>query len=129
MTRPLAGEYEYPETRWSLSGNYQTGDWGFYTQLDYVGEFEDTPDIDFDGVLDFDSNSSRMVDSFLTVNAQVNYSGIENTRVILGIDNLFDEEAPFAIGDADSDLYGYVQSQHSPRGMFWYVRANYVFGL
>ena len=129
VTRPLAGEYEYPETRWSLSGNYQTGDWGFYTQLDYVGEFEDTPDIDFDGVLDFDSNSSRKVDSFLTVNAQVNYSGIENTRLILGIDNLLDEEAPFAVGDADSDLYGYVQSQHSPRGMFWYVRANYAFGL
>jgi len=60
VTPPLAGEYEYPETRWSLSGNYQAGDWGFYTQLDYVGEFEDTPDIDFDGVLDFDSNSSRV---------------------------------------------------------------------
>jgi outer membrane receptor protein involved in Fe transport len=129
VTRPLAGEYEYPETRWSLSGNYLMGDWGFYTQLDYVGEFEDTPDIDFDGVLDFDSNSSRKVDSFLTVNAQVNYSGIENTRLILGVDNLFDEEAPFAVGDADSDLYGYVQSQHSPRGMFWYVRAHYAFEL
>lgn len=129
VTRPLAGEYEYPETRWSLSGNYQMGDWGFFTQLDYVGEFEDTPDIDFDGALDFDTNTSRMVDSFLTVNAQVNYSGIENTRLILGIDNLLDEEAPFAIGDADSDLYGYVQSQHSPRGMFWYVRANYAFGM
>ncbi|MGB5331937.1 MAG: TonB-dependent receptor [Woeseiaceae bacterium] len=129
VTRSLAGEYEYPETRWSLSGNYQRGDWGFYTQLDYVGEFEDTPDIDFDGVLDFDSNSSRKVDSFLTVNAQVNYSGIENTRLILGVDNLLDEDPPFAIGDGDSDLYGYVQSQHSPRGMFWYVRANYAFGM
>ena len=124
VTRSLAGEYEYPETRWSLGSNYQRGDWGYFAQLDYVGEFEDTPDIDFDGVLDFDTNTSRTVDSYLTVNAQINYSGFENTRLIFGVDNLFDEEPPFAIGDGDSDLYGYVQSQHSPRGMFWYVRAN-----
>lgn len=127
VTRPLAGEYEYPESRWSLSGNYAVGDWTFFTQLDYVGEFEDTPDIDFDGTLDFDTNTSRIVDSYLTVNAQVSYSGFRNTRLILGADNLFDEEPPFAIGDGDSDLYGYVQSQHSPRGMYWYLRANFSY--
>ena len=127
VTRPLAGEYEYPESRWSLSGNYAVGDWTFFTQLDYVGEFEDTPDIDFDGTLDFDTNTSRIVDSYLTVNAQVSYSGCRNTRLILGADNLFDEEPPFAIGDGDSDLYGYVQSQHSPRGMYWYLRANFSY--
>ncbi len=46
---------------------------------------------------------------------------------MIGIDNLFDEEPPFAAGDGDSDLYGYVQSQHSPRGLFWYVRANFSY--
>lgn len=127
VTRSLAGEYEYPESRWSLSGNYAVGDWTFFTQLDYVGEFEDTPDIDFDGTLDFDINTSRIVDSYLTVNAQVSYSGFRNTRLILGADNLFDEEPPFAIGDGDTDLYGYVQSQHSPRGMYWYLRANFSY--
>ena len=124
VTRSLAGEYEYPETRWSLTGNYLSGDWGLFAQIDFIGEFEDTPDIDFDGVLDFDTNSSRIVDSYLTVNVQASYTGFENTRLMIGIDNLFDEEPPFAIGDADTDLYGYIQSQHSPRGMFWYVRAN-----
>jgi outer membrane receptor protein involved in Fe transport len=127
VTRPLAGEYEYPESRWSLGGNYTVGDWAVFTQLDYVGEFEDTPDIDFDGTLDFDTNSSRMVDSYLTVNAQVSYLGFSNTRLILGADNLFDEEPPFAIGDGDSDLYGYVQSQHGPRGMYWYFRATFYY--
>ncbi|MBT8088901.1 MAG: TonB-dependent receptor [Gammaproteobacteria bacterium] len=127
VTRSLAGEYEYPETRWSFSGNYQAGDWGLFGQLDYIGEFEDTPDADFDGVLDFDTNASRKVDSFLTLNVQASYTGIENTRLMIGIDNLLDEEPPFAIGDGDSDLYGYVQSQHSPRGMFWYVRANFSY--
>ena len=53
--------------------------------------------------------------------------GFENIRLIVGIDNLLDEEPPFAIGDGNSDLNGYVQSQHSPRGMFWYVRANFSY--
>ncbi len=127
VTRPLAGEYEFPEHRFQLSGNYLVNDWYFYAQVDYIGSFEDTPDIDFDGVLDFDTNTSRDVDSFTTVNVQVSYTGIENTRLTLGIDNLFDEDPPFAIGDADTDLYGYVQSQHSPRGMFWYLRANFSY--
>jgi outer membrane receptor for ferrienterochelin and colicin len=128
VTRPLAGEYEYPETRWSLTGNYEVGDWGLFTQLYYIGEFEDTPDSDFDGNLDYDTNQSRMVDSFLTVNLQASYSGFNNTRLMVGIENLFDEDPPFAIGDGDTDLYGYVSSQHSPRGMFWYARATFSFG-
>ena len=128
VTRSLAGEYEYPETRWSLTGNYEVGDWGLFAQLYYIGEFEDTPDINFDGVLDYDTNTSRMVDSFLTVNLQASYSGFSNTRLMLGIENLLDEDPPFAIGDGDTDLYGYVSSQHSPRGMFWYARATFSFG-
>jgi outer membrane receptor for ferrienterochelin and colicin len=127
VTRELAGEYEYPENRFQLSGNYAFGDWNIYGQIDHIGSFEDTPDIDFDGVLDFDTNRSRSVDAFTTINVQATYSGIENTRLTLGIDNLFDEDPPFAIGDGDSDLYGYVQSQHSPRGMFWYLRATYAY--
>jgi len=47
--------------------------------------------------------------------------------LLVGGDNLLDEDPPFAVGDADTDLYGYVSSQHSPRGMFWYVRANFAF--
>ena len=127
MSRSLAGEYEYPETRWSLTGNYQVGDWGVFAQVDYIGEFEDTPDIDFDGILDYDTNTSRTVDAFMTVNLQASYTGIENTRLMIGIDNLFNEDPPFAIGDGDTDLYGYVSSMHSPRGMFWYFRASYSF--
>jgi outer membrane receptor protein involved in Fe transport len=127
VTRPLAGEYEYPEHRFQLTGNYAFDDWSFYAQVDFIGEFEDLPDVDFDGVLDFDSNTTRKVDSFTTLNVQVNYTGIENTRLTLGIDNLFDEDPPFAAGDGDSDLYGYVQSQHSPRGLFWYLRANFSY--
>lgn len=127
VARQLAGEYEFPETRMQISGTYTLDDWNIYAQIDHIGSFEDTPDIDFDGTLDFDTNTSRNVDAFTTLNVQASYSGIENVRLTLGIDNLLDEEPPFAIGDGDSDLYGYVQSQHSPRGMFWYMRATFSY--
>lgn len=127
VTRSLAGEYEYPETRWALAGTYTLDDWSIFAQLNYIGEFEDTPDIDFDGVLDYDTNTSAIVDSFMTLNMQASYTGIENARFMIGVENLFDEEPPFATGDADTDLYGYVSSQHSPRGMFWYLRANFSY--
>ncbi len=47
--------------------------------------------------------------------------------LLVGVDNALDEEPPFAVGDGDTDLYGYVQSQHSPRGRFWNAKAIFRF--
>lgn len=127
VTRALTGEYEYPEHRGLLSADWSTDIWGVYAQLNYVGEFEDTPDIDFDGTLDYDTNRSRTVDAFTTVNLQFRYTGFDNVRLLVGVDNVLDEEPPFAIGDGDGDLYGYVQSQHNPRGRFWSAKAIFNF--
>jgi iron complex outermembrane recepter protein len=123
VRRALEGEYEYPEDRALLSADWSQQNFGVYANLAYVGPFEDTPDFDFDTVLDYDTHESRKVGSFTTLNLQFRYSGIKNTRLMLGIDNAFDEKPPFAIGDGDSDVYGYVQSQHSPRGRFWNFKA------
>jgi outer membrane receptor protein involved in Fe transport len=127
VTRELTGEYEFPEDRAVMTGNVSLGDWGFGAALNYVGSFEDQPDFDFDGVLDFDEHSTRNVDSFLTANLQVSYSGIRNTVLTLGADNVLDEDPPFAVGDGDTDLFGYVSSQHDPRGRFVYGRMTYKF--
>ena len=43
------------------------------------------------------------------------------------MENALDEEVPFAIGDGDVDVYGYVQNVHSPRGRFAYGKATYRF--
>lgn len=123
VSRAWEGEYEYPQHRALLSADWGTDAWGVFAQLNYVGEFEDTPDADFDGILDFDTVSTPKVDAFTTLNLQFRYTGIENVQLLAGIDNAFDEDVPFAVGDADTDLYGYVQSQHSPRGRFWNVKA------
>lgn len=127
LTRDLAGEYEYPQHRWAASADWARESFAFTLGLNYIGEFEDTPDIDFDGTLDYDNNRSRIVDAFLTVNLQARYTGFENVVLSLGADNALDEEPPFAIGDGDSDLYGYVSSQHDPRGRFVYGKMVYSF--
>ncbi|MGQ0835302.1 MAG: TonB-dependent receptor plug domain-containing protein [Gammaproteobacteria bacterium] len=127
VARELTGEYEYPEDRALISADWQAAKWGVYGNVSYVGSFQDLPDIDFDTILDYYANDTRDVGSFKTLNLQFRYTGIENMKFLLGLDNALDEETPFAIGDGDTDLYGYVQSQHTPRGRFWNARAIFSF--
>lgn len=132
LPRDLTGEYEYPEDRAQLSGNFDFGSGGFFAQVNYVGEFQDTPDIlpiggAPDGVLDYDQVDTPKVDTWTTLNLQVSYSGIENMKFLLSVDNALDEDPPFAAGDGDTDLYGYVQNLHSPRGRFWSAKAIFNF--
>lgn len=125
--RVYTGEYGYPEHRWIFSTNWEIGQFNTNINISYVGEFEDTPDIDFDGNLDFDSNTSRMVDSQILVDLQTSYHVTEFTKVSLGVNNLLDEEPPFAIGDGDGDLYGYVSGVHNPRGRYLYTKVSFLF--
>ncbi|WP_444887649.1 TonB-dependent receptor [Microbulbifer sp. JMSA008] len=125
MTHDLAGKYEYPQHRWNATADWNFDTFGISALLSYIGEFEDTPNIY--GNLDYGDNAYRTVDSFLTLGIQARYTGFENMVLSLGADNVFDEEPPFAIGNQDGDLYGYVQSQHDPRGRFIYGKMTYTF--
>jgi outer membrane receptor protein involved in Fe transport len=121
-TQEFAGEYEYPEDRAALTGDYEIGDWGFFARVNYMSSFEDFRPLSPPVVA-----SAGTVDSFTTVNLQFTYSGIKNTKVALSVDNAFDELPPVAIGDGDGDVYGYVSSTHNPRGRFWNLRTTYSF--
>jgi outer membrane receptor for ferrienterochelin and colicin len=127
VTRSLAGEYEYPEDRALLWADFGSRSWGVYASVNYVGPFQDMPDADFDGTLDYDTVDTRDVGDFTTVNLQLRYTGIESLQLLLGMDNAFNQRPPFAVGNGDDDLYGYVQSQHNPRGRFWNAKAIYRF--
>jgi len=127
VTRPLEGEYEYPKDRASLIADFGTDAFGINVGVFYIGPFQDTPDIDFDGTLDYDEFRTPEVDSNTTVNLQLRYTGLEHVRILAGVDNVFDEMPPFAVGDGDTDLYGYVQSIYSPRGRFWNAKAIFAF--
>ncbi|HEU4532368.1 MAG TPA: TonB-dependent receptor [Steroidobacteraceae bacterium] len=132
IARELTGEYEYPEDRAILSGDLQLGDWGFFGQVNYVGAFQDTPDAlpvggAPNGVLDYDQIDTPEVDAWTTLNLQARFSGFENIRLLLSVDNVLDEDVPFAAGDGDADIYGYAQNVHTPRGRFWSARAIFSF--
>lgn len=122
-----AGEYRYPQYRWVTSADWSRNDWGVAASLSYIGEFEDTPDIDFDGSLDFDTETSDMVDSQFTLDTQVYYNLNSKTKLLLGVSNLLNEDPPFAVGDGDGDLYGYIPSMYSPRGRYVYAKVSYKF--
>ena len=121
------GEYKFPQHRWLMTTNWQMDDFAANVNLSYIGEFEDTPDIDFDGVLDFEDNKSRMVDSQLLVDMSGSYRFSETVKLTLGVNNVFDEEPSFAIGDGDTDLYGYVISVHNPMGRYIYTKLSMKF--
>lgn len=123
----LTGEYEYPQHRWVSSIDWSMAQWGITTSFVYIGEFEDTPDIDFDGVLDFEQNTSRTVAHQLTIDLQGRVDVNENLRLILGMQNALDEDPSFAIGDGDGDLYGYATNVHNPRGQYIYGKISYRF--
>jgi outer membrane receptor protein involved in Fe transport len=89
--------------------------------VNYTGSFADV-----NGSPDY-FDSTRDVSSWTTVNLQGRYTGFEGLTIALGIDNAFDEFPPFAIGDADTDLYGYVSSVHDPRGRYIYGKLTYEF--
>ena len=48
-------------------------------------------------------------------------------KFLLSVDNALDEAPPFAVGEGNNDLYGYVQSTHNPRGRFWAAKAVFKF--
>jgi outer membrane receptor for ferrienterochelin and colicin len=127
VTRSLEGEYEYPEDRATLTADFGNEDFGVYASVNYIGAFEDQPDFDFDGTLDYDQFTTEEVSSWTTVNLQFRYTGLEAVRLTVGVDNLFDKMPPFAVGDGDTDLYGYVQSIYSPRGRFYSAKAIFQF--
>lgn len=120
-SRDVAGKYEYPEDRFVLTGDWGMENWGLNAAIYYTGSFADvngTPDY-------FDS--TRNVKSWTTLNLQARYTGVEGLTLAIGLDNAFDEDPPFAIGDGDTDLYGYVSGVHDPRGQFLYGKVSYRF--
>ncbi|WP_110457488.1 TonB-dependent receptor [Shewanella algidipiscicola] len=121
------GEYKFPKNRWLLTSHWAMDDFAANVNFSYIGEFEDTPDIDFDGVLDFETNQSRMVESQLLVDMSGSYRFNDTVKLTFGVNNVFDEEPPFAIGDGDTDLYGYVISVHNPMGRYLYTKLSMKF--
>ena len=121
------GEYEFPEIRWTAKTEWTIGAWSTSATIVFTGEFQDLPDSDLDGTPDFQFNDTPTVDSMVTLDVQTTWEATENLDLVFGSSNLLDEEVPFAIGDGNNDLYGYVQGVHDPRGRFVFTKATFRF--
>jgi len=119
----FTGEFRYPQYRWVTSADWAvTNDWGLASSVSYVGEFEDFATED-----KVESTTSRTVDAFYSLDMQAYYNLSSQLKVSVGGSNLLDKEPPFALGDGNSDLYGYVSSMYNPRGRFIYAKLSYKF--
>ncbi|MDR6984771.1 outer membrane receptor for ferrienterochelin and colicin [Rheinheimera pacifica] len=117
-----AGEYNYPQHRWLATADWSHGDWGAVLSLSYIGEFED-----YSPASEVESSRTRTVKAHALLDIQGRYNLNDKTQLVLGVNNLFDEDPPFAIGDGDADLYGYASRVHNPRGQFIYGKITYRF--
>ena len=107
------GGFEQPEIRWTTSVDWIKDDFSATVAVNYIGEFEQEASLNID----------QKVDSMTTVDATINYYGIEDMVLTLGATNLFNEEPPFAY----HDFMGFVVNVHSGQGRFAYAQATYKF--
>ena len=69
------------------------------------------------------TSRSRQIDSWRVHDAQLNYQFaiLDGLRWTIGVDNLFDEEAPLAASAFNDNIEGRT---HELKGRFWYTRLS-----
>jgi outer membrane receptor protein involved in Fe transport len=113
------GSFEQPKVRWTTSASWVKADWSANLAINYIGEFEEDAPVRTrtDGTIAPD------IDAMVTVDTTVNYVGIANTTLTLGVTNLFNEEPPYSY----SSWTGYAAGTHNAQGRFAYAQATYKF--
>jgi iron complex outermembrane recepter protein len=108
----LDGTYDYPQWRTTLALDWTRGPWDTNVSFNHVSGYDQFYQAVFDRVSDE-----------TTVDAQVQYNGIRNLKLQLGVRNLMNKRPVFS----DEDFQGFNTSQSSPVGRFVYLKATYAF--
>lgn len=108
-----AGTYQFPDLRNRLSLQWIKNDYAAVVHAKYIGGYED---------LNYETDGHK-VDSYMIYDGQFTYSGFDNMSLIVGINNILDEEPPFS----NASFSGYDEATHNPIGRFYYVRLNHKF--
>jgi len=111
--RDLNGEYQHPEVRWNGSIDWNKNDWAASFRVNYIGQYAD----------DADAGADRTIDSMTTLDSNMSFHGLTKTKLTLGVNNLLNQEPPFA----STVFMGYDQQTHSAQGRFVYLKATYSF--
>lgn len=89
-------------------------------QLNYVSSYEDARGYPVTG-------RKHLIDSLLTVDSQLSYTGIAGATLTFGVNNLLDEKPPFAFSATVSNRTGYDVTTANPVGRFVFARLSYDF--
>lgn len=108
-----------PNWKSSTSASWQQNHWQFIASADYTASYEQRQ-------VSESSNPglAEHVDSHLIFNAQIAYSGFNNTQLRLSVQNLTDAQPPF---DPAAGASFYDMTQYNARGRVINLAATYTF--
>ncbi|WP_125779090.1 TonB-dependent receptor domain-containing protein [Pseudoalteromonas rubra] len=67
------------------------------------------------------------VPSYVKADYKIDYFGFENTVITLGVNNLFDKEPPFSLGDPEGHVVGYEGRYYDQLLRTYYLSVDYSF--
>lgn len=103
-----------PEDKGNFSAHWINDKHSIMARVDYVSSY-------------INNRQGDTIESFTPVEVQYRYLldfGESEAAISLGVQNLFDEDAPFV---ADGANFSYDPKQHDPRGRVFYMKASYEF--
>jgi iron complex outermembrane recepter protein len=105
--------------RYVATAMYDINDFNFSVTQNFQKKYHDGP-----GSI---TDVTREVSAYDTVDAQVNWKGLNHWRFTLGARNIFDKNPPYAnyAGTVNNFVGGYDLSYGSPVGRFVYASATF----
>jgi len=116
----------FPEYRWNLTTNWSMGNWEAVYAVRYVGASRELLN-KFYSATDAAGNftEERTIKEQVVHNAQASYNFEQfNTRFTLGVDNISDEQPPFAYSGFNDNT---DPRTYETRGRFYYGRVSVSF--
>jgi iron complex outermembrane recepter protein len=116
--------------RWKHTATFgfERGDWSTtFTQI-YKSGYKSEVDGFGSGVILQDLGFQTKVKAYTLYNLSVSYGGMKNTKLTLGVTNLFDKDPPFSNHNVDNVAgAGWDARVGDPRGRAFNVRLTHKF--
>jgi iron complex outermembrane receptor protein len=112
------GKYGTPKDRGTLSVFWGNQRLGLTVSGHYVGHYDDT----VDEVVN-DESRAVVVPSHTEMDLQASFQATEFITITAGVQNVFDESPPFAVGGT---YRGYSPALYDMRGRYTYLRLTYT---
>lgn len=109
-----------PRLKTYLSVNLARGPWNFTVAQNWQSGYTD--------IASTISGDTPHVGPYEIYDAQVQYTGVKNLRLTLGMKNIFDRDPPYTNAGGQVSFQGGYDPQYAdPRGRFVYVNLTYSF--